>query len=278
MTIQDQLRTLDPGRNVPDDIVDSERARATWDRVRALPASLPEHRRRSRPAGRLALAAAASVAAIVAVGVLAPGQDAYAGWTAYPTGVPLSADSPGARECDRMMNSTLPGATTPPRSPLRTVLVEERGVYTLSIGSSEDGSLSECLVQTSGRGKGAGASSTTETTGAPDADAITVEIYTTSSYVPGEPSPGEPEDAHSTLAGLVGQDVVAVTVDTPQRGPVRASVVDGYFAAWWPWELTYGEDEAYPDLTFDLELADGTVRSGIPLDQVDERPAVEQDN
>jgi hypothetical protein len=32
----------------------------------------------------------------------------------------------------------------------------------------------------------------------------------------------------------VGKDVVAVVLDSVARGPVTATVREGYFAAWWP--------------------------------------------
>lgn len=275
MRLDDELRLLDPGHRIPDDIVDGDRARAAWQRLHAADTdatpSTSDATSRPRATRWLVPAAVAAAGALVALNLVMPGNDAYAGWTAYPTGVSAAQDGPGGADCSRMMNATTPGGPGADGDPFRTVLVEERGVYTLAIGRSEGGRLAECLVQTSGRGQGAGSSSHTATEGDPDADALTVEIYSTSSYVPGDPRPGEAEDAHSVLAGLVGPDVSSVVVNTPQHGPVQASVVDGHLAAWWPWEMTPPEP-AHPDLTFDIELDDGTVRTGIPLTEVDARP------
>ena len=306
MAIDDAaLQMLDPGRRVADEIVDGEPAQRLWRRLQkewpdhaALTPSAPDAPRtpqtparapRARCVGgggstRWLIPASVAAAGLVAVSIALPESEAYAGWTAYPTGTAASSDSPGARDCERIMTTPMPSGprATPPDQEsfpdLRTVLVEERGVYTLAIARSDAGILAECLIQTSGGGAGAAAASSTETSAPPPADSLAVEIYTTSSYVPGEPQPGEPEDAHSVLAGLVGDEVVGVVVNTPQRGPVRASVADGVFAGWWPWEFVFGTHEAYPDLTFDLELADGTVRHGIPLERADARSSAEQQN
>lgn len=70
------------------------------------------------------------------------------------------------------------------------------------------------------------------------------------------------------MTGRVGEDVIGIVVITPQQGPVDASIDQGRFAAWWPWDKA-GTASPYPDISFDLELADGTRVEGVPLDEVD---------
>lgn len=225
-------------------------------------------RRRGAPRAVRLLPVAAAAVAVLSLPLLDSAPSAYASWTALPTGVPVSADSPAATWCRHRWEQD---ATT---SNIEPVLVEQRGDYTLVVGEGTAGQESACLAR-SRRGEepsGGIATQVDRDAGAPEAGTIRVTLYDTSSYtgyVGSSPDPDTIEEATSIVSGRVGKDVASLIVNTPQQGAVHASIVDGRFAAWWPWDKNWTEDP-YPDISFDLELTDGTRLADVPLTEVND--------
>lgn len=76
---------------------------------------------------------------------------------------------------------------------------------------------------------------------------------------------GERSAGFSATDGLVGDDVVAVTLHAGGT-TAQATVDDGWYGAWWPGpafaggsDQTDGEGDLEPQITYDLTLTDGTV-------------------
>lgn len=68
--------------------------------------------------------------------------------------------------------------------------------------------------------------------------------------------------------GRVGSDVASVLIHPFQRGPVRATIHQGYFAAWWPMpdmpSIVPGKPDLPPDPTITYVLNDGTTKTVSP--------------
>lgn len=278
MSVDHEIRKLDPAGLIPDDLGWSASADSLLAQLHQTPAvgaevvpPTPRPRRRSTSraaAGWLAPIAAVS-AGVLALSTLTGGTDAYASWTAYPTGTTVGPDSPGGEWCTTWwgMDHSQRGAQ------LRPVLTEVRGDHTLVVGRGEGGANALCLARTEEAEPEASGGTQVWTTPEISTSVGTISLtgYMTQSQGDRDPSAEDIEPAFSAITGEVGAHVTSVVVNTPQQGAVQASVVDGTFAAWWPWEITWGEP-AYPALTFDLELADGTQIDSVPLEQVDQRP------
>lgn len=278
MTIDNQIRYLDPASDVPDDLGWSASADELLAQLRrqtllpqddTAPAPGPRGRSTARAARWLVPVAAAS-AGVFALSTLLGGTDAYASWTAYPTGTTVAPSSPGGQWCTTWWS--MDNAELDTR--IRPVLTEVRGDHTLVVGRGAGGVNALCLARTNESEPEA--SGGTQVWTAPTVETqpgnISMTGYGTQSEADRDPSPEDIDPAFSAITGQVGDGVTAVVVNTPQQGPVTASVVDGTFAAWWPWEMTWG-DPAYPDLTFDVELADGTRLKAVSMEEIDHRPS-----
>ena len=276
MTIDNQIRHLDPASDVPDDAGWSASADELLAQLLrhpllpeddSAPAPRPLGRSTSRTARWLVPVAAASVG-VLALSTLVGGSDAYASWTAYPTGTTVAPSSPGGQWCTTwwsMDNSELDAR-------IRPVLTEVRGDHTLVVGRGVGGVNALCLARTDESEPEASGGTqvwTAPTVGTQPGD-ISLTGYDTQSEADRDPSPEDIDPAFSAITGQVGDGVTAVVVNTPQQGPVSASLVDGTFAAWWPWEMTWG-DPASPNLTFDIALADGTRLEAVPMEGIDHR-------
>lgn len=275
--LERQVRRLDPGARVADDAGSSPAAQALLRRLSSAegetagpqaPVARPRRRAVSRRVSRVLLPAAAVSLGLLAAGVITPDEQAYGTWTAYPTGVSGSPEGEGARWCQRWWAS---GATTDDAQ-LVPVLVEERGDHTLVVGESTvlPGGESICLAaMRDGQAAGGVGLSQNPQPRAPGPGQVTLTGYDTTSYGDATPSGGT-DTATSVVTGRVGAEVSAVVVHTPQQGPVQASLVDGRWAAWWPWEMAW-DDRAYPALSFELQLQDGSTVTGLDMEQVDDR-------
>jgi hypothetical protein len=281
MTLDDRIRELDPGRHVHGDLAEGPRARNLLrELIREethlaassnLEASPTQSARRAPTRTRWLVAAAAASLGVTTFVVLDPDEGAYASWTAYPSGVAASADNPGAQWCATWWRTGPATAGTD----LRPVLTEQRGELTLVVGEGPRGHESTCLAETIAddpEAIGAVAAQAHPGRAQPSQRSITLTLYDTSSTGSSSPSPDDVVEATSVITGRVGTDVSRVIVNTPYLGAVQASIVNDRFAAWWPWEKAWS-DSAYPALTFDLELQDGTVLEDVPLSEVDDRPS-----
>lgn len=171
--------------------------------------------------GGVAVAAAAAVA--VAAVQLVPngnGNRAYASWTATPKAVAVADVLPQAKQC-----ATGWGADweTPPTA-ADIVLAERRGDATLVLVKMDSTALTSCFVLDPAEGA-AGADLLDTASPAPAAGRVrTVSM----GAVEGS------EGWYSSVIGRAGAGVEKVEIELPDGTEVRASLRDGWWAAWWP--------------------------------------------
>lgn len=239
LTRHDPARQLTPPSStgqVLEDILGGRRTTSTDARLR-------------RPRTRMVRLAAAGVVAssTLTVTVLGGGQQAYAGWTAYPAGLSLGEDSVVTQQCQRW------AANSTTQAPTQPVLSERRGDDALALLRGRDGLLIVChqhLVP----GEPVGGSSETRMTEDPSPDGLISDRG--SAFANDEGSP-----IVRTVTGRVGSDVTAVTVHTREQGDVTATVRNGYFAAWWPGESFEPTAGPLPmQFSFTAVLGDGSKR------------------
>lgn len=233
-------------------------------------------RRRRRRTLRV-LVPAAAAAALVSTLVLVnlPGQHAaYASWTPDPTPVTGTArdtavqacrasfaDQPGMAEVPRELRPTTDPATLAP------VVAERRGTYLFLALASPDGSTAQCFYDAEHPDRVAGMTGGAATADTPTPQQLPADGYESS----GAGMSSGPEGSYAFTVGRVGSGVTAVTVNS-DAGPVHATVADGWYAAWWPAEAT-GPNAPLPTLSYDLTLADGSVRPALPDTMAPSAPA-----
>ncbi len=216
--------------------------------------------RRRRPAA-LALAAAGALAAAAALALTLTGQpagtqDAYAGWTASPT-APANGQIAGAEaicraaiakteEMTSHAHGTVegggqPGGAADPHEPQavhepsiapgewHTVLSDTRGPYTMLIFEADEGRAKEtCLT---GNGSLLSTSGSYEPSTAP-ARSGAISVFSDGSAA-ADPQAGRPEPFHY-ISGRTGAGVTSVSVELANGTQVQASVMGGWYLAWWP--------------------------------------------
>jgi hypothetical protein len=182
----------------------------------------PRHHRR-----RVALSVATSGAVLTTAAVLmsTAGNNpsaAFAGWSARPTAPAGGAQVQAAEsQCQR----------DPKLASLSPTLVETRGPYTLLIYAASHGGV--CLTGPS--------------IGSPTGEPVVAPLRTAILATPVAAGTIERVDNASVIAkasppaaelgfndGRVGPDVTAVTLVLDDQTRVRATVANGWFAAWWP--------------------------------------------
>ena len=164
--------------------------------------------------------------------LLGAGDPAYATWTATPHAPTTpqqlaAADSCRASLVDSLTGGDDPTGVTPDRvRRAGVVLSEQRGAFTLVVLGDDGGFDASCITEDGpllgGSGFGSMGVSRPSTIGPR-------EVLVTSGG-----SGGSDGNMVSVLFGYVGPDVAGVTVHTPDRGDVRATVANGHLAAWWP--------------------------------------------
>ena len=225
-------------------------------------------------AGRRLAWVAAGAAAIAAVSLVVPGGSgtAYASWTGTPTPVlagDVTAVTAACRDSltSEGTHSPLESATfdAPP------AIAERRGDYVFLMftrASAQAALAVDCVAEIrpgsgdvdeiSGGAGGAVAGDAPLT--APDADAVEVT------------SIGEfnLDGTAASVAGRIGSDVTAVIIHAGER-TVAATLSNGWFVAWWPGAAftsppngPSGEGGPRATFTYDVQLADGTVRTEAP--------------
>ncbi|QIM20493.1 hypothetical protein G7075_03960 [Phycicoccus sp. HDW14] len=227
-----------------------------------------------RTARRLAVVgglAAASTAGIVAVQVLGGGDSAYATWTATPHRPTTPEQLAAADSCRDSLSDSLSGG--PEGDPTGVthavvaragvVLSEQRGDWTLVVLGDRQGFDATCITDDPGLlgGSGSAFGSMGYATGGTDVGAR--EVLVTSGG-----SGGSSDHLVSVLVGLVGPEVAAVTIHTPEHGDVVATVGAGHLAAWWPGPTGVGLEDPSLDTTppATVTYKDGTsahVRLGV---------------
>jgi hypothetical protein len=125
-------------------------------------------------------------------------------------------------------------------------------------GDAEAGFEATCMYNDNGSGK-----PFTGSIAAPAAGTVP-----SNTVVPGiGGSGGVDQNTYSWSTGRVGSEVASVVINTVEKGPVEATVHDGYFAAWWPVPpgvLAAKPGPHRPEPTYTLTLANGTTEAAIP--------------
>ncbi|MEV4345008.1 hypothetical protein AB0J83_11075 [Actinoplanes sp. NPDC049596] len=216
ITDLDQLRSLDPARDY--EPTPERRARAT--------AALDQMFHRPRPAGRrlafgaAALAAAAAVAfAAVQLMPTGHGNRAYASWTPTPRAAAGAEVLPQALQCAAGWTDW----KTPPTA-ADVVLAEKRGDTSLLLISKDGTDLTSCLILDPAQGP-AGAELLDRSAPPPAADQVSTQTMSATEGTHGW---------YSAVVGRAGADVTRVEIKLPDGTVVRATVKNGWWAAWWP--------------------------------------------
>jgi len=261
MTTTDQmyvLATLDPALTAEDlDPRTDVRAQAILARALAAPgqdAGAPSTRPRSR---RRRVTLVATVAAATAAIVIAPtylGGSGGTAWSAVPTTDKAAAATAETACAAQVQSEQVPDSMgSVDLSRMAPVLSDVRGplvlVY-LTDGRSE----MSCYFED---GK-AGLTGSIATTDGPPARTVPADS------VAGSGGSVTATDLGLTRAvtGRVGADVVSVVLDTVAKGPVTATVVGEYFAAWWPDESITDESEDRASPGDELKGVTVTLRDG----------------
>ncbi|MFX0537973.1 hypothetical protein ACQBAT_04365 [Ornithinimicrobium sp. Y1847] len=213
-------------------------------------------------------AAAAATIGALALSALPGQQSAYAGWTATPAGVP-AADLPKlVDDCLENMRSAADDSqtwwTAMPVEEMTTVLAERRGESTLVLLEGQ-GHLGHCFTDAH-RGGSFGFGAAADPSARPAGDSLSLLAWDGGQE---GVETDEPSLAPSqiTLAGRAGRDVTGIVLHQPGEPgqSVRATLTDGYWAAWWPYALRSDRMPTPAGITADLTLADGRVIEGIDL-------------
>lgn len=222
------LKTLDPATGDPDP--HSPRAQASLERILASDPSYGASRPRlRRPLVRVAVATAA--VAIAAATVLLPRDsgplpngDAYAGWTAQPSGLSAKELAQAVAECRKSLQGMGMDDQVDRSDP---AMVERRGDWSLVILAGADQSEASCMtnVKTGLRGGGFGG------VGGPGRPRVGPRELSVSGLGAGG---GGSLGYVTTAMGRSGSDIVGMTYTSPSRGVVKATVMNGYFAFWIP--------------------------------------------
>lgn len=249
------LRQLDPADTPADATARtadglSERALADLERIVAEPrdtaaptTSLSARRTRPRVVVGLAAAASLAVAGVLAPSALGGGDQAFASWTPVPAGLGAAQVDAAGQSCrDQLAEADAAAADA------EVVLAERRGEWTTAVLGGPDGFSGLCITDAStGWFRHDMIGSVGAATGLPDPgarDVVATDLGT------GTLGAGDV----SLAAGLVGTDVVRVSLRSATHGTVEATVAGGRFALWAP-----GDDlEGLASVPVRVEYADGT--------------------
>lgn len=217
------------------------------------------HAPHQRGRRRLAVGAGALVSGVAAAVVLPltlGGGSAFAGWSAVPQPVVGAEAAAAAAKCWRPIALTGDDVATP-----RIRIAERRGAWTF-VALSGDRSAADCLMANDSVGRlgsdgiVAGSSGKRVDPPAPvPADGLD-QVTSSETAVDGDTSV-------FLVQGRVGPDVAGVTVRTRSGLELRASLVDGEFAAWWPAPQQSSRQPAEA-WTYVVRLTDGTTREVAP--------------
>lgn len=239
------LSRLDPARAIPDDLVNEPRARATLAEITSTPPGqdLPTQRRSSRTGLRLAAGiAAASIGALALTQVFSP-SSAYASWTAVPRPASAAESARWGSWCQQMHDE---GTTRG----YQVQLVELRGPYAYVVLGGSQGYEATCLItqeNADGNHEAGGFSG-------PLPQQPTSEGLVTNSVR--EVNDGGSKSAFE-VTGRAGADVAALVFDIDGT-EVKATLDNGYFAAWWPAPASLFPKWGPPNPNVTITLKDGT--------------------
>ena len=292
------LRRLDPAGIVDPQLADNPRAQDTLTRILATDPAGPTTPPPAvtgwlrGPARRWLLAGIAlvGVGALVIVPGLRHGDPTsttvphtyptlagnteFASWTPTSQAVTPAEAAKAGKDCTTKLvrlgvigpAHPSPGLTVD--QPGEAVVVDRRGPWTfvLTEGGQNGDFQAICLYDDNGSGKEVSGQLGSFAPGAVPSNTVVVGI-------PGVG--GIDQDTYSWRTGRVGSDVASVVVNTVEKGPVKATVHDGYFAAWWPVPMSVvvaTPDPRSPKPTYTLTLKDGTIKAAIPQAQLEPYP------
>ncbi|WP_405059499.1 hypothetical protein OG474_43165 [Kribbella sp. NBC_01505] len=223
------LKTLDPATADVDP--HSPRAQASLERILATDPSHGVRRPRlRRPLVRAAVAVAAvTVAALVVFvprqGGPLPNSDAYAGWTAAPSGLSPQEYAASVAACRSSLQSL------EPTDGAEAAMVERRGKWAIVILKGPNKFQGYCMTNLVDYDKQSGYGGTA----GPNPPTVGPrELAVLDLGAVG----GKQVGWVTSAIGWAGSDIVGMTYTSPTRGLVKATVKNGYFAFWVPgWEF-----------------------------------------
>ena len=232
-------------------------------------------RRRRRTVRWLIPAAAAGLVGVFLV-TGGPGDNpAYASWTPDPQ--PLSGDMSAKveRACKSAMAETksrhadVPPDVRPTTKPetAKTVVAEKRGNYIFLAMAAEDGSTAECFLAADDPSRVQAMTGSSSTSQTPPAKALRAGEFEGN----GAGMSSGPEGTYAFTQGRVGPEVTGVMIRSEGR-TVQATVLGGHYAAWWP-STPFTGPSATPVVSYDVRLADGSVRTEVSAADQPERQA-----
>lgn len=189
---------------------------------------------RRRPAALIGTAAA-TVCATVAL-TIGPGggQPAFASWTAIPQALSRTSAQTAITSCTKSL------ATVGYRKQSSDIaLAERRGQWNAVQVTRPDGYSGTCINGPDGGATGVGTVGNAFTP--PPARGVSVSDVGALTL--------QGHESMTNLGGLAGNQVSAITIHTPSKGDVTATVQNGAFFAWWPGD----------DFTAELHRADATL-------------------
>lgn len=217
---------------------------------------------RSRPLAVFAACTTGIVGGIVAtVLVLSSGaSSAYADWSAIPARATTTQLATAASQCDALESETDESETPPPSVGGHPVLSELRGIYTAAIYITA-GHVYTCLYAHKDRQNAVIFNSFGLTRPRPAAGKLSVRYTNWGStgvvpriFQPKVRLPKGTNPRHMTRGqnlaamrrfeglgygsytlGQVGRGITEIRLGFPNRGPVTATVENGWYYAWWPW-------------------------------------------
>ncbi|MFF1822862.1 hypothetical protein ACFVWG_36530 [Kribbella sp. NPDC058245] len=223
------LKALDPATRDPDP--HSPRAQASLGRILATDLSYggrPQRYRRPVVRAVVAVAAVGIAAAVVLLpreGGPLPNGDAYAGWTAQPSGMSAQEHAKAIAECRKSLKGA--GTSNSQLAQTDAAMAERRGDWALVILTGPDQFEATCMTNVKSGPHGGGFGSV----GGPGRPPVGPRELSVSGMGAGG---GGSMGYVTTAMGRSGSDIVAMTYTSPTRGIVRATVMNGYFAFWVP--------------------------------------------
>jgi hypothetical protein len=223
-TVLETLKSLDPA----DRTANPHTPRAQSDLDHILRSPRPEAAPQA-PRSRGRLVVAAGVAAAVAVGVfvvpvVTGGDEAFATWTAQPTGLSAGKRDDAASSCRQRQGSGSPEYKKQ-LADARTAVAERRGNWTLVALVGEAGFSALCVTDDSRPFFQSMFGSVGSTGSQPGPRGLTAVNLGTGIL---------DNHALSVASGFAGADVTGVSYTSPTKGKVSATVSAGQFALWLP--------------------------------------------
>jgi hypothetical protein len=227
MTAPDELaalKTLDPSTGADPH---GQRAQVTLHQILTSPSPQQPVRRPQRWAPRIAigtgLAAAATAAAVILPSSLG-GDEAFATWTATPSGLTGSARTDASKGCRDNSKSGHPDVKNQ-LATASTAIAERRGEWTLVVLADNSGFAALCITDRSKH-------LFRDQFRAIGTTALRPPVRGLTPVTLGMGSIGGHDLAVAT--GLAGADVRAVVYNSATHGAVSATVNAGQFALWFP--------------------------------------------